>query len=72
MRRVSYMVYFGFLIPKYAKVLPLDLNCLKNVIGFKCGLMLLHQFLDFMHSIHNKHLRFGYLDFQNIYFVRNA
>ena len=65
-------MYFGFLIPKYDKVFGLDINSLKTYIGFKQGLMLFHQFVDFMKRIHGKNLRFGHLDFENLYFIRNA
>lgn len=33
--------------------------------------MLIHQFLDFVINIHEKGMNFGYLDFQNLYFVQN-
>lgn len=64
-------MYFGFLIPKFKKSLPMDLNNLSNYIGFKHGLMLLHQFLDFMLRIHKKDHKFGHFDLSNLYFVEN-
>jgi hypothetical protein len=63
-------MYFGFLIPKFRKTLPVDSNNL-SIIGFKHGLMLLYQFIQFMVNIHKKEHNFGYLDFSNIYFAEN-
>jgi len=68
--KIQYRLYFGFLIPKFRKTLPLDISHMQ-IIGFKHGLMLLHQFIDFIIRIHQKDQKFGYLDFQNIYFVEN-
>ena len=65
-------MYFGYLIPKHQKVLRLDTTHLRAIIGFKHGLMLLHQFIDFIIKIHMKeNLRFGHLDFQSLYFVQS-
>lgn len=69
--QLSHSMYFGFLIPKFKKSLPMDLNNLSNYIGFKHGLMLLHQFLDFMLRIHKKDHKFGHFDLSNLYFVEN-
>ena len=49
----------------------MDLNNLSNYIGFKHGLMLLYQFLDFMIRIHKKDHKFGHFDLSNLYFVEN-
>ena len=70
--QVIYRIYFGYLIPKYCKVFPIDVNYLKQSIGFKHGLLLFYQFIDFVIRIHKKGMRYGHLDFQNLYFVRNA
>ena len=59
----NFRVYMGFLIPKYEKILPLDVNYLKIQIGFKHGCMLFYQFLDLMIKTHLKKMRFGHLDF---------
>ena len=70
--RSTYRIYFGYLIPKYQKVFPLDINHLKSTIGFKHGILLFYQFIDFMIRIHKKGMRYGFIDFQNLYFVKNA
>lgn len=45
---------------------------MKNIVGFKHGLMLLYQFIEFVVKIHqNTGLVFGHLDFQNLYYVYN-
>ena len=42
----------------------MDLVNMKNVIAFKHGLMLLHQFIDMIIKIHqDPELTFGHLDF---------
>jgi hypothetical protein len=69
-QKISLRMYFGFLIPQHQKVLKLDTQHMGAIIGFKHGLMLLHQFIDFIIRIHQKgNLKFGHLDFQNLYFV---
>jgi len=40
--QLQYRLYFGYLIPKFKRTLPLDVNTLNTCIGFKHGLMLLH------------------------------
>ena len=70
--KINYRMYLGYLIPKHDWVNGLNVDSLKALIGFKQGLMLLHQFVDFMQRIHQKNLRFGHLDFENLYFLRNA
>ena len=55
-------MYFGFLIPKFKRTLPLDIEHLK-IIGFKQGLQLIYQFIDFIGRIHQSDHMFGFLDF---------
>ena len=63
-------MYFGFLIPKFKRTLPLDIEHLK-IIGFKQGLQLIHQFIDFIGRIHESDHMFGFIDFQNLFFIQN-
>lgn len=66
--QIQYRLYFGYLIPRYKKVMPLDVSHIR-LIAFKHGLMLLYQFIDFVHRIHLKGRNFGYLDFTNMFFI---
>ena len=67
---LQYRLYFGFMIPRFRMTLSLDIKRIK-ILMFKHGLMLLYQFLDFVSKIHLKDLRFGFLDFSNLYFLEN-
>ena len=44
---------------------------MKSILRFNQGLMLLYQFIDLVINIHEKGMNFGYLDFQNFYFIQN-
>lgn len=72
MRQKNYRVYFGYMIPKHSRAYNADVAYLKATIGFKYGLMLLYQFIFFMSEVNKKGLHFGYLDFSNIYFLKNS
>jgi hypothetical protein len=68
----NYRVFFGYMIPKYSKAYNMDVSYLKATIGFKYGLMLLYQFIHFVTEVNKKGLRFGHLNFSNIYFLKNG
>ena len=68
--QLQYRLYLGFLIPKFKRTVPLDIQHCK-IISFKHGLMLLYQFIEFVTRIHEKEYKFGHLDFQNIFFIEN-
>mmetsp|Transcript_35897 Transcript_35897/g.55111 ORF Transcript_35897/g.55111 Transcript_35897/m.55111 type:complete len:179 (-) Transcript_35897:2202-2738(-) len=65
----GHKIYFGYMIPVAKRVIPIDPKHLEGLVKFKNGVNLFQQFSDFVKRIHQHGFKFGYLDFQNLYFI---